>query len=339
MLAKLKAPDNRATKYKANKQGALALTLDREIEPRVPPGRRGRRKGSRNYLWPPDIDKALIELSGKCSPSVVKNMTTKLLLNSRSGSRGVQLKPDSLRKKIEGRIGALKLPTGKTRKKQSKTAKPWTEQQTQTLLGMVGSDLTDKIIVERTEHSIKAARAKLRLLGYAASELRSVAYTVAELAQMLQVSARTIRRWKENGLLKTTRCRISELNLQEFIKAHPALIPFGVLDLCKRVWLMGLGYPAPGTRKFHAATKAILESVAGRKKRKDARADNPYTALAPASPAGERNSIFSTLAKLASAATRWKREPDRPHTACRAPTVEGVMFFSGLGNAGVPAPG
>jgi hypothetical protein len=340
VLAKPAAPNNKGiARYEVRERRTLARTLDRELEPRVRPGRRGRPKGSRNYVWPPDFDKSLTELSKRCSPSVVKKMTVKLLLNSGLGSRGVQLKPDSLRKKIERRMDTLRLPTGTARKKQDKTAKPWTEQQTQTLLGMVGNDLTDKTIVERTEHTIKAARAKLRLLGYAASELRSVAYTVEELAEELQVTARTIRRWKEKGLLRTTRYRISELNLQEFIKEHAVLIPFSLLDWCKRVWLMGLGYPAPEAREFHAATKSILESVAGRKKRKDARADCPNSTPAPASLAGELNSIFSKLAKLASAAARWKREPDRPHTACRAPTGEGLLCLSGLGNAGVPTPG
>jgi hypothetical protein len=200
VLAKPGAPNNKdIARYEARERRTLARTLDRELEPRVRPGRRGRPKGSRNCLWPPDIDKSLIELSGRCSPSVVKKMIVKLLLNPGSGSRGVQLKPDSLRKKIERRMDTLKLPTGTARKKQDKTAKPWTEQQTQTLLGMVGNDLTDKTIVERTEHTIKAARAKLRLLGYAASELRSVAYTVEELAEKLQVTARKIRRWKERS--------------------------------------------------------------------------------------------------------------------------------------------
>jgi hypothetical protein len=336
MLSKPKVSTNKSAKCKRRKAGTLAIMLDRALEPRVPPGRRGRPKGSPNYVWPPELDQTLIDLSRRCSPPVVKKVMRAKLLDMRGGSGGCRPRPDSLRKQIERRMAGLNLPTGKPRKKQEKTAKAWTETQTQALLGVVGTDLQDKTIEERTEHTVEAARAKLKLLGYAAHEMRGVAYTIQELAEKLQVSVRKIRRWKENGWLRTIRYRVSEVNLQEFIKAHHALIPFKLLDCCKRLWLMALGYPAPETRKFHAAAKSVMETVAGRKKRKDAGvADLDATPVPASAPAPSwRQSILSKVTKVASAVTRWKRDYDELKAVCPTPTNGAFMFSS----SPIPAP-
>ena len=41
--------------------GRLAETLDRILEPRLAPGKRGRTKGAGNYDWTPEMDNQLLE--------------------------------------------------------------------------------------------------------------------------------------------------------------------------------------------------------------------------------------------------------------------------------------
>jgi hypothetical protein len=169
----------------------------------------------------------------------------------------------------------LGLPTGRERKSPAfRTAQPWTQTQIAGLLGSVGGDLIDESVEERTQHTIKAARAKLRRLGYAAEELRSVAFTTGELAVVLHVTARQVERWKEKGWLKTTRRRVTDKDLAAFIKNHSEQIPYDLLNREVQVFLLGLGYPAAEAARFKATVKSLLDDVAGRKRRKDARADD-----------------------------------------------------------------
>jgi hypothetical protein len=134
----------------------------------------------------------------------------KNLLDMREGLGRFKPRPDSVRNAVERRMVQLGLPTGQARKRpESRTAKPWDPSETTALLAALGGDLLDESVEERTHHTIKAARAKLARLGHQASELRHVAFTVDELAAMLHATSRQVRRWKENGWLKTTRRRIS----------------------------------------------------------------------------------------------------------------------------------
>ena len=146
----------------------------------------------------------------------------------------------------------------------------WNPDEISALLGTLGGDLIEETLVERTSHSPEACHAKLYRLGHTVNELRSGAYTVDELAVMFQVSPRRVRTWKEKGWLKTTRRRVTDEDLKAFIKEHHGLIEFAVLPLEVRTFLMDLGYPAKEASSFKANAKAILESVAGRKKRCDA---------------------------------------------------------------------
>jgi hypothetical protein len=111
-------------------------------------------------------------------------------------------------------------------------------------------------------------------LNYKAEELRSVAFTVDELAAMLHVSGRQVRRWKENGWLKTTRRRVTDEDLAAFIKEHHGRIAYHLLARHVKVFLLSIGFPVPEAAKFQAIVKSILDDVAGRKKRRDARDDD-----------------------------------------------------------------
>jgi len=261
------------------RKGELKETLDRTLEPRLPPGRPGRPQGSTNYQWTPEADRILEELCARLGPSTAKHVMRKKLLEVRGCGPGeYKPRPDSVRNAVERRMSCLGLPTGQERKKPiSGRAKPWTRAHITALLGGLGGDLIDKSLEQRTEHSIKAVRGKLARLSYTAAELRSVSYTADEVATMLNVTARQVRRWKENGWLQTTRRRITDKDLAGFIKDHHELIPYDLVPREFQVPLLDLGYPAPEAQQFQAAVKSILNDVAGRKKRSDARADNLET--------------------------------------------------------------
>jgi hypothetical protein len=177
----------------------------------------------------------------------------------------------------------LRLSTGKPRKEaKPNPAEParkepkgvrsgaWTPSEISALLGTLGGDLIKETIVERTRHSIEACYAKIKRLGHTVHELRSVSFTVEELAEMLRVTTRRIGSWKEKGWLSTTRRRITGKDLVALFREHQELVKFAALPLEIRTFLMDLGYPAKETSNFKATVKAILDTVGGRKRRSDA---------------------------------------------------------------------
>jgi hypothetical protein len=281
--------------------GRLAETLDQILEPRVAPGKPGRPAGRGNYEWTPEMDKALRELLGRYDREDVapggwlakaKNVMAKRLLELCPHESAPR--KDSLRRAVERHMVVLGLSTGNPRKKaepnpaectkKAPKEKPssgaWTPHEICALLGTIGGDLMNETLVERTHHSPRACYAKLYRLGHTVNELRSGAFTVDEVAEMFQVTTRRVRTWKEKGWLKTTRRRVTDKDLVAFIKEHHELIAFDALPLKVRTFLIDLGYPAKEASRFKANVKAILETVAGRKKRCDAqqtsgRVDSP----------------------------------------------------------------
>ena len=282
--------------------GRLAETLDRTLEPRLAPGKRGRTKGAGNYDWTPEMDNQLLEFwrtrdeLGDAAPggwlAKAKNVMAKRLMEL--CPRESTPRKDSLRRAVERHMVVLGLSTGNPRKKaepnpaectkKAPKEKPssgaWTPHEICALLGTIGGDLMNETLVERTHHSPKACYAKLYRLGHTVNELRSGAFTVDEVAEMFRVTTRRVRTWKEKGWLKTTRRRVTDKDLVAFIKEHHKLIAFDALPLKVRTFLIDLGYPAKEASRFKANVKAILETVAGRKKRCDAqqtsgRVDSP----------------------------------------------------------------
>ena len=280
--------------------GRLAETLDQLLEPRVAPGKPGRPAGTGNYEWTPEMDQALRELLGRYDRDTApggwlakaKNIMAKRLMES--SPRESAPRKDSLRRAVERHMVVLGLSTGNPRKKaepnpaectkKAPKEKPssgaWTPHEICALLGTIGGDLMNETLVERTHHSPKTCYGKLYRLGHTVNELRSGAFTVDEVAEMFRVTTRRVRTWKEKGWLKTTRRRVTDKDLVAFIKEHHELIAFDALPLKVRTFLIDLGYPAKEASRFKANVKAILETVAGRKKRCDAqqtsgRVDSP----------------------------------------------------------------
>ena len=251
-------------------RGNLAETLDRTLEPRLAPCVRGRPNGASNYEWTPEIDTVLAELCTKFGPAKAKSVIGKQVLEMRRRPGKRAPHPDGVRKAIERRLAELGLPTGQERKRpETANREPWTTRQVTALLACLGGDLHPDSVEARTHHTIKAARAKLARMEYKADELRNGAYTVDELASILNASNRQIRRWKERGRLNTTRRRISENDLSEFLKRHHQLVPYKTLPREAQVYLLSLGYPAKDASDFQKNVKAVLESLGDRKKRCD----------------------------------------------------------------------
>jgi hypothetical protein len=169
-------------------------------------------------------------------------------------------------------VNSIEPNPSKRAKKASKEVNSgaWTPDEIFALLGTLGGDLINESIVKRTHHSIEACYAKLKRLGHTVHELRSVAFTVDELAEMLRVTTRRIRTWKAKGWLTTTRRHVTGKDAMAFLKEHHELIAFAVLPLEVRTFLMDLGYLAKEASSFHANVKSILESVGGRKRRSGA---------------------------------------------------------------------
>ena len=266
----------------------LAETLDRTLEPRVAPGNPGRPKGAGNYEWTPEMDKVLTELWTKFRTASgglfakVENVMAKRLMELFPHESNPR--KDSLRRAVRRRMAFLGLSGGNPPRKKAEPnpaerakkapeevrSGAWTPGEISALLGTLGGDLIKETIVERTRHSIEACYAKIKRLGHTVHELRSVSFTVDELAEMLRVSTRRIRTWKEKGWLQTTRRRITGKDLVAFFKKHHELVTFAALPLEIRTFLMDLGYPAAEASSFKANVKAILETVGGRKRRSDA---------------------------------------------------------------------
>lgn len=325
---------------KRGRSGSLARTLDATLQPHVPPGKPGRPKGARNYDWTPEMDNQLAGLWQKYGPAKAKAVMGKRLLEFCPRDR--MPKQDTVRNAVERRLVALGLSTGTPRKKPESRAEPnapseateilnaakkvtpstWSSAQTTALLGAIGGDLTNESIVDRTHHSLKAVHAKLRRLGYEASELRSIAFTMEELAHMLEVPVQEVENWRRKGWLQPTRRRITDLNLMAFVKDHHQLIVFASLPSYVRAFLLSLGYPAPEARKFHSAVRSILESITGRKRRSCIpQADG----IDSAPPAEEAASWAPTsLARVENKISRWselKKRRNGPQHATESPRL------------------
>jgi hypothetical protein len=231
------------------------------------------------------MDRILEEACTKFGPGKAKTVMQKKLLDVRDGQNGFEPRPASVRNRIERRMVQLGLPTGDLRKSpEARSIKPWASSETTALLAALGGDLLDESVEDRTHHTIKAARAKLARLGHKTSELRGLAFTVDEAAAILHVTSRQVRRWKENGWLKTTRRRVSDKDLAAFLKDHHDRVPYDFLPRQVQVFLISLGYPAKDAAAFRATVKSILEDIGGRKKRSDARAVDHSTHLPRVKP-------------------------------------------------------
>jgi hypothetical protein len=174
----------------------------------------------------------------------------------------------------------LGLSTGSSRRKPAqREAKCWTQAQTTALLGALGADATIESIAVRTGHSVKSVRAKIARLHYEVHEIHGFAvFTVNSLADLLQVTPRQVRRWKERGWLQTNGRRITEECVGQFLRAHPDRIPFDKLRKEDQIYLIDLGFPSPDAATFKRNVRGILEDIGRpRKSRRPVRREDTPT--------------------------------------------------------------
>lgn len=92
----------------------------------------------------------------------------------------------------------------------------------------------------RSEASV---RLKLKSLGYNLSDLAG--FKVKDLAILLGVTIRQIRRWRQKGYLHGLNGRITEESFIKFCRAHAEKIPYSRLGWDTKLWLRGFGYRPP----------------------------------------------------------------------------------------------
>lgn len=242
------------------KRGNLAATLDPLLEPRISAGRPGRPKGSGNYEWTPEADRLLMDLCAKWGVAKAKRIMGRQIQECRPAEAAPR--PDSVRKAVEHRMAKLGISAKqKRRKPDMREAKHWTESQTTALLGALGADATIESIATRTGHSVKSVRAKIARLDYGVQEVRGTVFTVDTLADLLRVTPRQVRRWKERGWLETNDRRITEKCLGQFLRAHPDCIPFNSLPREEQVYLFSLGFPCREASTFKKNVREILDGI------------------------------------------------------------------------------
>ena len=267
-------PDQQPLKPQSKARGNLAATLDPLLRPRRSPGSIGRPRGARNYEWTPETDQLLIEMCKKPIPAAKRAVARALQKGRPTASAPT---PDGLRKAVEYRMAKLGISAGKKRREpEVKTSKRWTEAQTAALLGALGADATIESIALRTRHSVKAVRAKIARLDYDLSEIHGFAvFTVPELSELLQVSPRQVRRWKECGWLETKGRRITEKCLRLFLRDHADRIQFDALRREDQIYLLDIGFPRPEAAVFKKNVREILDGIGRqRKPRRPARKSN-----------------------------------------------------------------
>jgi hypothetical protein len=174
-------------------------------------------------------------------------------------------------------MAKLGISAGQRRKEpETREVKPWTECQTKTLLGALGADANIKSIAARTGHSVKSVRAKITRLDYKVDEIPgATVYTAGTLAELLHVTARQIRRWRQRGWLGTKDRRITVQCVKEFLRAHPDRIAFDSLPRADQVCLIDLGYPSRDAAEFKKNVREILDGIGRqRKPRRPVRKDD-----------------------------------------------------------------
>jgi hypothetical protein len=239
-------------------RGDLAATLDPQLTPRRPPGHPGRPVGAGNYRWTPEDDRHLIELCERLGTSKAKVVMAGEIRNKRTHDLPSSF--EAVRKVVERRMTRLEIPPTRPRKRPAvRKVNRWTDAQITTLLGCLGADADIKSIAKRTQHSVKGVRSKIARLLYKNDELTGFEpFTAKEVAELIQVSPRKIRRWKERGWLKTVNHRVTRRCLERFLRSHADQVPFASSNREQQVKLMDLGYPCAETKQFKKNVSCIL---------------------------------------------------------------------------------
>lgn len=123
--------------------------------------------------------------------------------------------------------------------------RPWTRAEEESLVD-AASTQTILAIAEALGRSEASVRLKLKTLGYNLTDLAG--FKVKDLAALLGVTIRQVRRWRQKGYLRGLNGRITEESFSKFCRAHADKIPYSALAWDAKVWLRGFGYRPPETK-------------------------------------------------------------------------------------------
>ncbi|MEP6963718.1 MAG: hypothetical protein ABI995_16695 [Acidobacteriota bacterium] len=119
------------------------------------------------------------------------------------------------------------------------SGRPWTQVEEEKLQEAASSS-TIQTIAKTLDRSETSVRLKLKSLGYDFRDLAG--FKVKDLAEILKVTIRQIRRWRQKRYLRGINGRITEESFSNFCKTHPGKIPYADLGWDSQLWLRGFGY-------------------------------------------------------------------------------------------------
>ncbi len=121
------------------------------------------------------------------------------------------------------------------------TPRPWGGIEEASLLDMVSTQ-SIPTVARCLRRTPKAVRSKLQRMGAPLADLAG--FKGKDLVNLLNVTQKQVRRWREKGYLRSVAGRITEESLEAFCRDHPEKIPYHELSEHVQLWLRDLGYPA-----------------------------------------------------------------------------------------------
>jgi len=85
-----------------------------------------------------------------------------------------------------------------------------------------------------------AVRLKLKSLNFEPHDLAG--FKAKDLAELLHVTIRQVRRWRHKGYLVSVNGRITEESFSRFCRTHGDKIPKADIDDACRLWLRSYGF-------------------------------------------------------------------------------------------------
>lgn len=122
--------------------------------------------------------------------------------------------------------------------------RPWTSEEEERLIDAASMQSIAEIAIA-LDRSQASVRLKLKSLAYNVTDLAG--FKVKDLAVMLGVTIRQIRRWRQKGYLRSLNGRITEESFSKFCRIHGGKIPYQQLTSEAIVWLRGFGYRPPSS--------------------------------------------------------------------------------------------
>lgn len=117
--------------------------------------------------------------------------------------------------------------------------RPWTSEE-EDELREIASTQTIPTIAKGLGRSEMSVRLKLKSLQFEYQDLAG--FKTKDLADMLSVTIRQVRRWRRKRYLAGINGRITEESFAKFCKNHADKIPYRALKASVQLWLRSYGY-------------------------------------------------------------------------------------------------